>query len=129
MRVAGVRLPNGGAVWVDAGSLEAAPLDVAVVQIGGTQAEGEVFVAPGQLLAGAQAVDGVLLSAHRPMVPDAGCQELPGADLPALGTEMSRGDTSGVVTAVDAVNRTVTITSADGREITEPADTAPAPRE
>jgi hypothetical protein len=109
VRIAGVRLIGGSAVWLDAGDLSAAPLDRATVRIDGSIRAGEVFVAPEQVLSPPDRVDGLLVESHAPQAGDEDCDYLPGAELPTLGQAVQWGSIRGTVVALDPVEDRVTI--------------------
>jgi hypothetical protein len=116
VRIAGVRLPDGRAVWLDAGGLPVSPLDRVVAEVEGAEATGEVFVAPDQLLTSLPP-DGSI-SRVLPPKPDAlDCSGLPGASMPPLGTRVSTAEGSGTVIGVDAVHGTVTVQREDGTTV------------
>lgn len=109
MRIVGVRLNTGRAVWLDAGELSVTPLDRATAQVDGSNQEGEVFVAPHQVWAPPERIDGLLLASQPPVLADDDCDHIPGAELPALGQAVQWGDIHGVVVELDPVEKLVTI--------------------
>jgi hypothetical protein len=113
MSVAGVRLTDGRLVWVEAGEEVLSPLDRVVVDLDGAEERGRVMVTLGQLLRPVLP-SGRLLRMELDGVPDSDCEDLPGADMPPLGGPLENG----VVIAIDAVNHTVTIETADGERRT-----------
>jgi hypothetical protein len=102
-------------VWVDAGDRDMRPLDGVTVDIGREQMRGEVAVAPDQLLRPVE-VQGRIIAVRQRSESERACADLPGAEMPPLGTALD----GGVVVAVDAVNRTVTVEAPDGTRVTRP---------
>lgn len=114
MRVAGIRLPDDRVMWLDAGEHELAPLDRVRARAAGEDVAGIVFVAPEQVLQPPVEVAGTITDvAPRPR-PDPGCDDLPGADLPPLGTRFEAGGVVGMVVRLDPVGRTVTVRPDEG---------------
>ncbi len=113
MSTAGVRLTSGQVVWVEAGGVSVQPLDNVVVDLGGKELQGQVIVAPEALLRPVQASGRVRRVMEKNRI-DGRCAELGGADVPPLGTT----EQDGIVIAVDAVNRTVTVEGSDGTRVT-----------
>jgi hypothetical protein len=109
VRIAGVRLAGGEVVWVEAGDVDVQPLDDAVVSVAGGEFSGTVIVTPEALLRPVTATGGIVGVSSR-TAQERDCTDLPGADMPPLGS----GVDEGVVVAVDAVNRTATIEMPDG---------------
>jgi hypothetical protein len=109
MRIAGVRMADGRLVWVDAGDLDIEPLDDVDMVVDRDALSGTVTVAPQSLLRPVETV-GQIVHTSSPGRGQSECSELPGADMPALGS----GWGDGTVVAVDAVNRTATVEMADG---------------
>jgi hypothetical protein len=114
MRIAGVRLPDGRAVWVDAGKVEVSVRDTALVRLADGDARGFVFVSPEQLAQPPEHVAGYLVEAACPASSETSCADLPGADMPALGSIVEIEGEIGTVTGIDAVKREATITREDG---------------
>lgn len=109
MSIAGVRLTGGRMVWVEAGEFVLEPLDEVTVEIDGNEYQGRVLVAPEALIRPTE-TEGRIVAAVAHEIGDVGCSELPGADMPPLGTQIEGGS----VIAVDAVTRTVTVKAPDG---------------
>lgn len=130
MRIAGVRLPDGSAVWLNAGEQKLAPLDRVHGSTAGGDVEGIVFVTPEQLVQVSVQVAGTITDVERRQHRDAGCDELPGADLPPLGTAFEAEGVHGVVVELDPVGRRVTIRRGEGEAgaVTVSAGSARAPR-
>ena len=120
MRIAGVRLKGGRVVWLDAGTISVAPLDCATADVDGNACQGEVFVAPEQLLSPPNRIDGRLLESHPPAPAKQDCDHLPGAQLPVLGQAMRWGAVRGAVMALDPANDRVTIAHGDGSQTVLP---------
>jgi hypothetical protein len=121
--VVGVRLTDGRMLWAEGGSLEMSPLDTATVQTSSGRVVGSVFVAPGQLIRPPPALDGKIVEViprERSREP---CGDLPGGDLPSLGSTVQgrdcpeRGSLRGRVTALNPVKRLVTVTLDDGTSV------------
>lgn len=109
MRIAGVRLENSRVVWVDAGDLDIDPLDDVVVAVDGGESRGMVIVAPDALLRPTEAEGWVVhVAPGRPDEDD--CGDLPGADMPPLGSQRD----GGMVVSIDAVKRQVMVEMPDG---------------
>ena len=121
MRVAGVRLPDGRVVWADAEAWPMSPLDTAVVRLSEGEVAGSVFVSPEQLIQPPERVDGVVVEIRPREIPEERCGDLPGSDLPYLGSTARAETIKGRVTALDPVKRLVTLTRDDGSEVEVPA--------
>lgn len=113
MSIAGVRLDDGRLVWVDAGELELQPLDQVVVEFDGREYQGQVMIAPEALIRPVQPTGRIAGISPRDSA-DTDCSDLPGADMPPLGTRVA-GE---IVMAVDAVKRTITVEGTDGTRST-----------
>jgi hypothetical protein len=107
-------------VWLDAGTLSVAPLDWATALVGGNALEGEVFVAPEQLLSPPDQIDGRLLESRAAVPADRDCNYLPGAELPVLGQAVQWGAIRAAVVALDPANDRVTIAPGDGGQTVVP---------
>lgn len=116
MRIAGVRLPDGHALWLDAGQHELVPLDRVHGSTDGGQVEGIIFVTPDQLLQSPAEVDGTITDVMPRQHPDPDCDDLPSADLPPLGTKFEAEGVYGMVVGLDPVGRIVTVRQDDGNE-------------
>lgn len=121
MRVAGVRLPDGRAVWADARTHQISALDEAVVRLPEGELVGSVFVTPEQFIEPPQRVDAAVVEVRARALPAETCGDLPGSDLPYLGSTVRLNGIQARVMAVDPVKRTVTVTGEDGTEVTMPA--------
>jgi hypothetical protein len=97
----------------------------------GETLDGTVYVAPEQLLRPPETVIGSVLGVLPQRASDVGCHDLPGADMPPLGSRVRFDTLEGVVTGLDPLNRRMTVRTDQGDEIedlTVPGDSAPAPR-
>ncbi len=122
MRVAGVRLGDGRAVWVDAGAWELAPLDAVIVRLEAGDFTGSVFVTPEQLVRGVERIDGTVVEVSPASTDEEKCADLPGADLPPLGSVVRTDRVKGRVTALDPTRRLATLTRDDGSQVVVPVD-------
>jgi hypothetical protein len=111
---AGVQLPDGRTVWIDAGDISVRPLDRVLIQAAGEVTEGLIVVAPPSLLAFTGTIGGTLVDVLPAPDRDETCGDLPGADMPPLGSHLDVDGAAGTVTAVDALGRLVTVTCEDG---------------
>lgn len=109
MSVAGVRLAGGRLVWVEAGDWNPQPLDAVTVDADDREYQGQVIVAPQALLRPVTASGKIVQVTPRP-TEETDCSNLPGADMPPLGSKQP----DGVVVAVDAISRTFTVEAPDG---------------
>lgn len=123
MRIAGIRLPDGRALWLDAGQHELVPLDRVHGSTAGGEVEGIVFVTPDQLLQPQAQADGTITDVERRHQSDPDCDDLPGADLPPLGTKFEAEGVCGTVVGLDPVAGSVTVRQDDGREVAVPLST------
>jgi hypothetical protein len=114
--VAGVRL-DGAFLWVEAGDHQLDPLTRVEVEVDGTIQSGVVYITSDQLVVGSAQPTGKLIAVHPPAPPQA-TMELPGADMPPLGSMLTREGISGQVVQIDAVKRTARIRTAEGEERT-----------
>lgn len=114
MRIAGVRLCGRRLAWIDAGDVVIAPVDRVEVRVAEGDVQAVVYVTPEQLGGEPPEVEGLLLRVLPAARSGTGCDELPGADLPPLGSTVATHTGPGTVTGVDAVNRTVTVALIDG---------------
>lgn len=123
MRIAGVRLDDGASLWTDAGDRVLQVMDRVDIRVDGNVLSGTVFVTPEQIMVGGADAAAEILSVGSPASsePD---DELPGADMPPLGSLLTVDAVSGTVLQIDAVNRTVRIRTEDG---TEPVVAWPTP--
>ena len=117
MRVAGVRLEGGRAIWADAGQIQLATLDRVMVRSSNEEASGWVFVASEQLLHAPASIDGVIVEVLPPSEDGVECRELPGSEMPPLGSRVRTESVEGLVTAIDAVQSRVTLRLDDGSEV------------
>lgn len=121
MRIAGVHLDDGRRVWADAVECELAPLDRVRVDFASGETHGWIFITPEQLLGDPPPVAATIRAVVPSAPPKALDQDLPGADLPPLGTRTTMRGTTGIVTTIDPVKRTVTVTRDDGEIAVEPS--------
>jgi hypothetical protein len=121
VRVAGVRLPDGRAIWADAAGWELVPPCRVLLRLPEGEVAGVVFVSPEQLLRPVPEVEGTVV-AVQPRPDDDGGEDLPGSDLPYLGSSLTVGGRAGLVTGLDPVRRTVTLTMEDGDSVELPED-------
>jgi len=112
--IAGVALPNGRLVWVQT-DVPLQPLDRVAVRLP-EEIEGTVLVAPDQMVRLPVAAAGTIIRLFPEPLPEPDCSTLPGADLPPLGTVLTVAEGSGRVTALDPVQRTISITPDHGGE-------------
>ena len=117
MRVAGVRLDGGRAVWADARTNELSPLDRVTVHLEAEELSGWVFVAPAQLLQPPASIEGVIVEVLPRPEDDLECRELPGWEMPPLGTRVRTASAEGLVIAIDAAQSRVTLRLDDGVEV------------
>ena len=122
MRVAGVRLADGSALWVDAGTWQLAPLDSVLVRTSAGTLTGSVFVLPEHLLRPVERVDGTVLEVLRATTAEERCGDLPGSDLPYLGSIVRAADVKGRVAGLDPIRRLATLTLEDGSRVDVPVD-------
>jgi hypothetical protein len=116
MRIAGVRLDDGRTVWLDARDLTVVALDRATAQLDGSEWEGEVFVAPEQMVSPPDGVDGLLTQSQPPSLSEDTCGHLPGSEFPTLGQTVQGEGIAGTVVALDPAERRVTIAHSGGAE-------------
>lgn len=133
MRIAGGQLSDGGIVWLDAGDYNLAPLDGVHFRANGTLMHADIIVTPNQLLRPPTRVDGTIADLLPREQPDVDCDDLPGADLPPLGTEWAENGVTGLIVGLDPVGGTVTVRQDDGATVitvpfTGSEGTARAPR-
>jgi len=124
MKIAGIRLPDGSALWVEAGEMLVAPLDEARVRLTDAEATGTVFVAPEQMISPPQRTDGMMVEVRQREAPEEECGNLPGSDMPYLGSRIRVGALTGTVTAIDAMRRLATVTSLNGGSMEISVDTS-----
>jgi hypothetical protein len=117
MRVAGVRCDDGRVVWADVGDRQIQPLDRVVVAVDGAEWHGHVFVSPERLLQPPEDIAGIIVRVESPSDQDLSCADLPGSEMPPLGSTITIDGRSGAVTQIDPVRRTVTVTTDDGAHI------------
>lgn len=125
MRVAGVRCDDGYVVWADARDLHIQSLDCAVVSVAGAEQHGHVFVTPELLVQPPAEVEGMIVHVEPSPDPDLACADLPGSEMPPLGSLVTIEGVYGAVTQLDPVQRTVTVTTDDGVQIVREADALP----
>jgi hypothetical protein len=99
-------------VWADAAGVPAEPLDRVLLVVKDAEQEGIIVVAPDQWVAAPVETNAIIKAVERREPKDDG--SLPGADMPGLGTHLRSEEVEGVVTAIDPVARTVTMTSDGG---------------
>lgn len=117
-----MRSARGDRYWVDAGDFACPPLSRVTFEVGNERLRGVVFVAPERFLEPPVTLQGHLLGVEVAPAPTAACGDLPGADLPGLGTRLA----SGMVVGIDAAGRTVTVRSDSGEDMCVPAGNEPA---
>jgi len=120
MRVAGVRLGDGSALWVDAGTWQLAPLDTVLVRTSAGTLTGTVFVLPEHLMRQVERVDGMVLEVYASAPTEERCADMPGSDLPYLGSIVRTGDVEGGVAAANPVRRLVTLALDVGSRVEVP---------
>lgn len=109
-----MRLSDGSALWVDAGELSVSALDEAIVRLNGGDRTGLVFVTPEQMLRAPEPIEGEIVGVRPREEEPEECRELPGSDMPPLGSSVEIGGAPGKVTALDPVRRRVTVRTPDG---------------
>jgi hypothetical protein len=114
-----VRTP-GGTLCLDAQNYDLALLDEVTVDTGDAIVRGTVVVTPDQLLRPPAHTAGTITEVMPRWQPDPGCDDLPGADLPPLGTMWIADGEVGMIVRLDPVGRSVTVRQDDGREVTFP---------
>jgi hypothetical protein len=115
VNIAGVELDGGRLVWASTTTpLEL--LDRIVLHLPEGEIEGTVLVAPGQLLRAPAGASGKVLRVLPRSTLESLCAALPGADMPPLGTRFTSEAVSGLVTALDPVARTLSVTPDDGSQ-------------
>lgn len=112
MNIAGVALPDGRLLWARTG-ITVSVLDDVILRVDEEEIEGTVVVAPDQLLRPPGMAPAEVVQIVEREMRQASCDDLPGADLPPLGSRISVGEVVGRITGLDPVGRTVTVTSAD----------------
>jgi hypothetical protein len=122
VRVAGVRLGDGSALWVDAGTWQLGPLDTVLVHTSAGTLTGAVFVLPEHLLRPVERVDGIVLEVFSSSPAEERCADMPGSDLPYLGSIVRTGDVEGRVAALDPIRRLATLALDDGSRVEVPVD-------
>lgn len=127
-----MRQESGGILWLDAGERALAPLDEVSFRAGDVTMHGIVFTAPEQLLRPPARVEGTITDVLPRQQPDSHCGDLPGADLPPLGSAWAENGKIGIVVGLDALGRKLMVRQDDGREVEVPltgsGDTARAPK-
>jgi hypothetical protein len=121
-----VRLEDGLVVWLDAGDFSIAPLGHVTAHLAAGDEEGQVFVTPEQILSPPTRIDGVIIHYYSPVQSDQVCTDLPGSEFPTLGETVRRGDVSGIVIALDPVERRVTIAPEDAAPLVVSLDDIPS---
>lgn len=104
-------------LWLDAGAHDLAPLDAVTCAITEGMCRGTVFVTPECMLQKPARVHGTIVAVAESPHPDRDCLNLPGADLPPLGSFWSAERVSGVVVRIDPVNRKATVRQGDEVEV------------
>lgn len=117
MRVACVALADRSRLWVDCAAHDINTLDRVRVSRNAEEFEATVVVSPQQLVAGAPAPTGVVLQVGSRTVA-ANDESLPGAQLPILGSHYESSEVGGIVTGIDPLTQTVTVTPSSGASIT-----------
>ncbi len=120
MRIAGVRLKDGRTVWADAGTWPLTPLDEVSVRLSHADLLGTVFVTPEQLLQLPQRPDGVVIEIYQSEVDEIDCLDLPGGEMPPLGSTVPVQGAIATIVRVDAVHRRVSLRQEDGTEVVFP---------
>jgi hypothetical protein len=109
MRVAGVKLRRGRTVWSDASNLELSPGAHVTVQGGESEEDGVVLVAPEQIIQGPEDVEGVVTAVHPDINAVDSCDDIPGAQMPPLGSAVRIDVGEGMVIGLDPVGGTVVV--------------------
>jgi hypothetical protein len=109
VKIAGVRLEGGRTVWTDASDLDLAPRAHVVVRLDGSDEDGIVLVAPHQLIQAPETVQGTVTVVH----PDGGagdsCADIPGGQMPPLGTTLRTANGHALVIGLDPVAKTINV--------------------
>jgi hypothetical protein len=122
MRVAGLRLADGTAVWADARDHQLEALDSVCVELDGECLIASVFVSPDQWLRPPSPTRGTVLAILEIESSGEPDMDLSGADLPPLGSCVSARGLTGIVTGLAPIERLVTITTAGGSSAQVPVD-------
>jgi hypothetical protein len=121
MRIAGIRLDPERTVWVDAGSHTVSLLDEALVVLSDGKALGSVIVTPEQLLIAPEQIDGAIKELRPVSAREEPCSNLPGSDVPYLGSQIGLPASAGIVVRVNAVARTATVRQQNGELVELPS--------
>ena len=103
-------------IWVECGE-DVKPSDRVLAEVQGTTVSGTVYVAPDQLLAGDVHVGGRVVSIQSEPALGAQRLNLPGSDMPTLGSLVKASGIEGRVIQIDPVKRTVRLALPDESEI------------
>lgn len=117
MKAACVRFDDGSRVWAGGDEIEMATLDRVRVRLPEGEREGTVLVAPRQVIQGSVECLGTVLERLN-VAADAEIGRLPGSELPPLGSQCVLPDGAGVVTGIDPLAGTVTVTLASSESPT-----------
>jgi hypothetical protein len=78
---------------------------------------GSVFLLPEHLLRTVERVDGTVSEVISAPSPEGRCVDMPGSDLPYLGSIVRTADVEGRVAALDPIRRLATLTLQDGSRV------------
>lgn len=104
-----MRLPGEPLIWADAGELEILPLDWVQIRRNGSEEWGHAYACPEDMLRFPGLPDAVVLSVRRSSPPTSDSEDLPGADMPPLGSTLESDGGTGTVIGIDPVTRITTV--------------------
>ncbi len=113
MNVVGIWLDDRRLIWADSGDLEPETGERVSARLPDGDYSGTVYVAAGQWLSPPDRIDGIVLRVE-PETVEPHSDEIPGADMPPLGSAARTDGMEGIVTAIDPVRRLVTLSPEEG---------------